>query len=139
VLDDSAEAFVLDSPKLPQQSVSVRLADLSETGFAFLTELVCGVGDVIMLTFSIGERPITVQGRVRRVDAAPLRNRTACEVVGVQEWDREAIGRLARMQEEMLSRPDADRRPELSEARSQSRREQHQLQVRMALRRLNES
>jgi hypothetical protein len=139
VLDESAEAFVLKSHKLPQQSVGVRLADLSETGFAFLTELECAMDDVIMLTFSIGERPITVQGRVRRVDAAPLRNRIACEVSGVQEWDRESIGRLARMQEEMLSRPDADRRPELSEARSQSRREQHQLQVRMALRRLNES
>ncbi|MGN6377842.1 MAG: PilZ domain-containing protein [Gaiellales bacterium] len=139
VLDDSAEAFVLESAKLQQQSVAVRLADLSETGFAFLTELECAAGDVIMLTFSIGERPITIQGRVRRVDAAPLRNRTACEISGMQEWDREAIGRLARIQEEMLARPDADRRPEVAQARTQSRREQHQLQVRMALRRLNES
>jgi PilZ domain len=135
VLDDIAEAFVLESSRLPQRSLQVRVADLSEAGFAFLTELECAVGDVIMLTVSLGERPLTIQGRVRRVDAAPLRNRVACEVTVMQEWDRKVIGRLARMQEEMLDRPDADRHPELSEARTQSRREQHQLQVRMARRR----
>jgi PilZ domain len=139
VLDDTAEAFVLESSKLAQRSVHVRVSDLSETGFAFLTELECSPGDVIMLTVSLGERPLTVQGRVRRVDAAPLRNRVACEISAMQEWDRQAIARLARIQEEMLSRPEADRHPEWSEARSQSRREQHQLQVRMALRRLSES
>lgn len=138
VLDEMAEAFVLQSARLPQQSMQVRVADLSETGFSFLTELECTVGDVIMLTVSLGERPLTVQGRVRRADAAPLRNRVACEISAMQDTDREAIGRLARIQEEMLARPDADRHPEMSEARHQNRREQHQLQVRMALRRLND-
>lgn len=139
MLDEMAEAFVLQSSRLPQQSIQVRVADLSESGFSFLTELECTVGDVIMLTVSLGERPLTLQGRVRRADAAPLRNRVACEMSAVQDSDREAIGRLARIQEEMLARPEADRHPEMSEARHQNRREQHQLQVRMALRRLNEN
>jgi PilZ domain-containing protein len=137
VVDEAADAYVLEAAKLTPRSFQVRVADLSETGFAFLTELELSVNDAVMLTVSIGERPVTVQGRVRRVDAAPLRNRIACETTRVQEWDRRAIGRLARIQEELLERPDADRRPDVAEARAQSRREQHQLQVRMALRRFS--
>jgi hypothetical protein len=137
VLDESADAYVLEAAKLTRSSFAVRLADLSETGFAFLTELELSVNDLIMLTVSLGERPVTVQGRVRRVDAAPLRNRIACETTRIHEWDRLSISRLARIQEELLERPGADRRPDVARARAQSRREQHQLQVRMALRRFS--
>jgi PilZ domain len=137
VLDESADAYVLEAAKLTPRSFTVRVADLSETGFAFLTELELFVNDLIMLTVSLGERPVTLQGRVRRVDAAPLRNRVACETTRMHEWDRLSIARLARIQEELLERPDADRHPEVAAARAQSRREQHQLQVRMALRRFS--
>jgi hypothetical protein len=137
LLDEAAEAYALEAAKPTPRSFQVRVADLSETGFAFLTELELSVNDTVMLTVSLGERPVTIQGRVRRVDAAPLRNRIACETTRMSDWDRHAIGRLARIQEELLEQPDADRRPELAEARAQSRREQHQLQVRMALRRFS--
>jgi hypothetical protein len=137
VLDESAEAFALQSKTAGPQSFHIRVADLSASGFAFLTELELAVNDVIMLTVSLGERPVTLEGRVRRVDAAPLRNRIACDITSIREWDRASIVRLAAIQEEVLSRPDADRHPEMAQARAQSRREQHQLQVRMALRRFS--
>ena len=136
-LDDFAEATVLESTTVPPQPFGVRVADMSETGFAFLTELVCTANDLIMLTVSVGERPVTLQGRVRRVDPAPLRNRIACRTTAISDWDRAVIGRLARIQEEQLNAPDEDRQPDMAMARAQYRLEQHQLQVRMALSRKN--
>jgi hypothetical protein len=133
--DEAAEAWVLESTLVDPQGLAVRTADLSETGFAFLTEIVCGVGDLIMFTVTIGERPITMQGRVRRVDAAPLRNRVACEITDIRDWDRVAIARVTRPDDDPQSSFDDDRHPEMAAARAQFRREQHQLQVRMAMRR----
>jgi hypothetical protein len=137
-LDETAEAWIMESRLLDPQGLAVRTADLSETGFAFLTEIVCGVGDLIMFTVTIGDRPVTMQGRVRRVDAAPLRNRIACEITDIRDWDRVAIGRVTRPDDEPEGSYDDDRHPEIAEARAQFRREQHQLQVRMAMRRYEE-
>jgi hypothetical protein len=137
-LDEAAEAWIMESTLVDSQSLAVRTADLSETGFAFLTEIVCGLGDLIMLTVTIGDRPLTMRGRVRRVDAAPLRNRVACEITEIRDWDRVAIGRVTRPDDEPESSFDDDRHPEVAQARAQFRREQHQLQVRMAMRRYEE-
>ena len=142
-VDETADAWVLESAIMKPQGFTVRTADMSETGFAFLTEQECAINDLIMYTISFGDRPITMQGRVRRVDAAPLRNRVACEIVEIREWDRAAIARVVQADDPEgapaeLDGPESfedDRRPEVAEARAQFRREQHQLQVRMALRR----
>ncbi len=134
-LDDSGVVCVIESDALDPQTFQVWMADLSETGAAFLTELNCSVNDTILLTISLGERPVTLEARVRRVDAAPLRNRVAAEITSIRDWDRAAITRLA---DEHGTPDEPDRQPEIAAARAQYRAEQHQLQVRMALRRYGE-
>ncbi len=93
-----------------------------------------------MLTVSIGERPVTMEARVRRVDAAPLaRNRVAADLAFVHEWDQAAVGRLRRVEAAPIVVDDPKRQPELAEARAQSRAEQHQLQARLAIRRYQQT
>ncbi len=135
-LDGAAFASVVWSARLPVgDEVHVRLADVSPTTIAFLSELVPVPGDELLLTISIGDRPVTVEARVRRVDPAPLaRYRVAADIKFLHDWDRAAVERLAETGHPMIEN-DAERRPELHEARAQSRAEQHQLQARLAIRR----
>ena len=96
-LEGDAYASVLWSARLPVgDQVHVWLADISETAIAFLTELACQAGDELMITISVGERPVTMEARVRRVDPAPLaRNRVAADLEFLHDWDKTAVGRLA--------------------------------------------
>jgi hypothetical protein len=135
-MDGDAYASVLWSSRLPAgNEVHIWLADISETGIAFLTELACEPGDELMLTISLGDRPVTMEARVRRVDTAPLaRNRVAADLAFIHEWDRNAIAKLA-ASDCPIALSDLERQPEVGRARAQSRAEQHQLQARLAIRR----
>jgi hypothetical protein len=139
-MDGDAYATVVWSSRLPVgDEVHVWLADISSSSIAFLTELACSAGDELLLTVTIGERPVTMQARVRRVDVAPLaRYRVAADLAFVHEWDQAAVGRLVESGCPIVV-DDPKRQPELAEARAQSRAEQHQLQARLAIRRYQQT
>lgn len=139
-LEGDAYASVLWSARLPVgDQVHVWLADISENAIAFLTELACQPGDELMITISVGDRPVTMEARVRRVDPAPLaRNRVAADLRFLHEWDKAAVGRLAG-DDCAIADPDPQRQPDVGHARAQSRAEQHQLQARLAIRRYKQT
>ncbi len=139
-MDGDAYATVLWSSRLPiGDEVHVWLADISESTIAFLTELACSAGDELMITISVGERPVTLEARVRRVDPAPLaRYRVAADLSFLHEWDRNAVGRLS-AEDHPIAEVDPQRQPDVAHARAQSRAEQHQLQARLAIRRFKQT
>jgi hypothetical protein len=121
---DEAEAVVLRSNALPDgEHFRVRTADISAGGVAFVTELQLAVGD----------RPITLESLVMRVEPMSFgRYRIGCEVDAIAEHDRVTVAQIA----DAYADGDADERdPELTAARVQGRSEQHALKSRLAVRR----
>ena len=114
---DQAEAVVLYSTELDAgQRISARLADISENGVAFVSELPLAIGDRVMLSIYAGARPITL----------------GCEVNAIAEHDREAVSAIAESGEDGDV---AERRPDLVAARAQNRAELHALKSRLTIRR----
>jgi hypothetical protein len=131
---DQAEAVVLYSTELDAgQRMSARLADISEDGVAFVSELPLAVGDRIMLSIFVGARPITLEAQVVRDETVAFgRHRIGCEVNAIADHDREAVSAIAESGEE----GDVDeRRPDLVAARAQNRAELHALKSRLTIRR----
>jgi len=101
----------------------VRLADVSPTGAAFISERSLSTGDLLELSTVVDDRPIRFEIRVvRSIPAIYGRNRVGCEVTTMLEADRHTLKLLAdRYQRE--GSPE-ERNPQiaqtLAEARSQS-------------------
>jgi hypothetical protein len=133
-LAEMAQALVRYSESLaPGEAFEVRLADLSEGGIAFVTDLVPTVGDRLLLTLGLDGRAVEVDALVGHVDPAAFgRNRVGCEVTVRNPQDRALIAGLARG--DSAGGPQ-DRRPELSNALWQSRAGQAALQQRLNPRR----
>lgn len=116
--------------------VEVRLADLSERGLAFITDLAPAVGDRFVLSASLDRRIIEIDALVTHVVPASFgRNRVGCEISVPNDDDRAVL-------EQVTHRVDAstvdDRRPELNNALTQSRTEQRALQQRLNIPRPHE-
>jgi hypothetical protein len=131
---DQADAVVLYSTELDAgQRISARLADISENGVAFVSELPLAIGDRVMLSIHVGARPITLEAQVVRDEAVAFgRHRIGCEVNAIAEHDREAVSAIAESGEEGDV---SERRPDLVAARAQNRAELHALKSRLTIRR----
>jgi PilZ domain len=133
-LAELAHAVVRFSESVPAgEEFEVRLADLSEHGVAFVTDVVPSVGDRLGLAIDLDGRRIEVETLVAHVDPAPFgRNRVGCELTVRDPADRDLIGTLA--DDESSSSAD-DRRPELKTALWRSRAGWSALQQRLNPRR----
>jgi hypothetical protein len=131
---DQADAVVLYSTDLDAgQRISARLADISENGVAFVSELPLAIGDRVMLSIHVGARPITLEAQVVRDEAVAFgRHRIGCEVNAIADHDREAVSAIAASGEDGDV---AERRPDLVAARAQNRAELHALKARLTIRR----
>ena len=101
----------------------VRLADVSPTGTAFVTDRRLDMGDLLEINSSIEDWPIRFEVRVvRTLPALYGRNRIGCEITTILEADRQALLRVA-------ARADQDdsaeqRNPEIAERLETARRQQ---------------
>jgi hypothetical protein len=131
---DQAEVLVLYSNGLDAGARMVaRLADISEDGVAFVSELPLSVGDRVMLSIHVGARPITLEAQVVRDETVAFgRHRIGCEVTAIAEHDRDAVSAIAEHGEDGDV---AERRPDLVAARAQNRAELHALKERLTIRR----
>jgi PilZ domain len=131
---DRADVVVLYSGGLDAGTRMVgRLADISEDGVAFVSELPLSVGDRVMLSIHVGARPITLEAQVVRDEAVAFgRHRIGCEVNAIAEHDREAVSAIAENGDEGDVE---ERRPDLVAARAQNRVELHALKERLTIRR----
>ncbi|HSD03402.1 MAG TPA: PilZ domain-containing protein [Gaiellales bacterium] len=131
---DQADIVVLYSKGLDAGTRMVgRLADISEDGVAFVSELPLAIGDRVMLSIHVGARPITLEAQVVRDETVAFgRHRIGCEVNAIAEHDRKAVTAIAASGEEGDV---SERRPDLVAARAQNRVELHALKERLTIRR----
>jgi len=131
---DQADIVVLYAAGLDSGTRMVaRLADISEDGVAFVSELPLSVGDRVMLSIHVGARPITLEAQVVRDEAVAFgRHRIGCEVNAIADHDRDAVSAIAATGDEGDV---AERRPDLVAARAQNRVELHALKERLTIRR----
>jgi len=74
----------------------VRLADVSPSGAAFISERSLSTGDLLELTSVVDDRPIRFELRVvLSIPAIYGRNRVGCEVTSILEADRHTLVELA--------------------------------------------
>ena len=101
----------------------VRLADVSPTGAAFITERRMTAGDLLEIETLIDERPIRFELRVvRMLPAVYGRNRVGCEITTILEADRQTLLRAAERSRREDS-PD-QRNPEIAARMEAARRQQ---------------
>jgi hypothetical protein len=133
-LSDSASISVVRSNRLHTgHEFQARLADLSETGLAFLTELPLATGDIVRVDTDVDGSPVTVEARVVRIDTASFgRARVGCEVVHLEQQSRTAIVGAAG---EQVDGSAEQRRPRAAEAREQHLAERKALHSRIHQRR----
>jgi hypothetical protein len=131
---DQTEAVVLYSTQVEAgQRLNARLADISENGVAFVSELALAVGDRVMLSIHLGARPITLEALVVRDETVAFgRHRIGCEVHSIADHDRKAVSAIAETGDEGDV---SERRPDLVAARAQNRAELHALKDRLTIRR----
>ena len=131
---EQAEAVTLFSTTLDEgRRFTVRMADMSGDGVAFVTELLPVVGDRIMLSVQIGARPITLEALVVRTDPVSFgRYRIGCEVTAIADHDRTTVEAIA---ESAGDGDETQRRPDVTAARVRGRSEQHALKSRLTVRR----
>ena len=110
--------------------LEVRLADLSATGLAFLSQHELAAGDLFQLEFRLQGKPISLETRIVRCDPAPYgRYRCGCEITAISDHDRQVISSLAAARREDGS---ADQRnPETVELRARVRAESSGLSSRL--------
>ena len=133
-LSESASITVVRSGRLhPGHEFQARLADLSQTGLAFLTELPLSAGDVVRVDAEVDGHPVTVEARVVRIDTASFgRARVGCEVVHLGPSSRTTISDAAG---EQVDGSAEQRRPQAAEAREQHLAERKGLHTRIHSRR----
>ena len=105
------------------EQFDVRLADVSPTGTAFVTDRRLDMGDLLEISSSIEDWPIRFEVRVvRTLPALYGRNRIGCEITTILEADRQTLLRVA----ERAAHEDspAERNPEIAERLETARRQQ---------------
>lgn len=133
-LSDSATVTVVRSDRLHSgHRFQARLADMSETGLAFLTELPLAAGDVVQVDTDVDGKPVAVEARVVRIDTASFgRARVGCEVIHLAHESRAAItGAVG----EQVDGSAEQRRPRAAQAREQHLAERKGLHSRIHSRR----
>ncbi len=102
------------------EQFGIRLADVSTSGVAFITDKTFHPGDLLVIHSGLDNRSLEFDARVVRSDPAIYgRNRVGCEITRVLDADRYAIAALA---EAMApSAEDVQRHPEITEALERKR------------------
>ncbi len=101
----------------------VRLADVSPSGAAFISERTLSTGDLLELSTTVDDRPIRFELRVvRSIPAIYGRNRVGCEITSILEADRHTLLRMAEryQREDSPEQRDPHVAQKLADARSQT-------------------
>jgi hypothetical protein len=115
------------------QEFEVRLADASERGVAFITDLELTLGDRVALEMRVDGRPMRLTALVYHSEPASFgRNRVGCEIAEAELPVRTMLASLA---PEDDGRTALHRRPDLRDALEQSRADRAALQQRLKPRR----
>jgi hypothetical protein len=123
-LASAATVRVLYGSDVERDTVAeIRIADMSTTGLAFITERMFRPGDVLELRAPLPDRVVRLEARVvTSVPAIYGRNRVGCEITAILEADRHSIGMLALLAEGAGS--EDDRRPDLRRQLERARNRQ---------------
>ena len=119
-----AVARVIYAQSVPRdERLAVRLADVSQTGLAFVTSLEFQPGDLLEFTAQLPDRSVRLEARViRAIPAVYGRTRVGCEFTSILEADRHSIGLLATMTQQQGSEDERD--PGMVETLEQARAKQ---------------
>jgi PilZ domain len=118
---------------LDGHEVEVRLADASERGIAFITDLDLALGDRVALEMRVDGQPMRLTALVYHSEPASFgRNRVGCEIA---DADLPVRTMLAGLASDADGRTALHRRPDLRDALEQSRADRAALQQRLKPRR----
>lgn len=94
-LEETATVHVLGARAIAQdEQIEVRLADLSASGVAFVTELRFHVGDRVAMLARISGRTVRLQARVLQTSECDDGRRVGCEILQIADHDRRRIAEL---------------------------------------------
>lgn len=95
-LEEAATVHVLGARAIAQdEEIEVRLADLSASGVAFVSDLTFHVGDRVAMLARLGGRSLRLQARVLQTSAMDeLHQRVGCEILQIADQDRRRIADL---------------------------------------------
>jgi PilZ domain len=94
-LEETATVHVLGARAIAQdEEIEVRLADLSASGVAFVTELTFHVGDRVAMLARIAGRTVRLQARVLQTSESDAGRRVGCEILQIADQDRRRIAEL---------------------------------------------
>jgi len=95
-LEETATVHVLGARAIAQdEEIEVRLADLSASGVAFVSELTFHVGDRVAMLARLAGRPLRLQARVLQTSAVDERHqRVGCEILQIADAERRRIAEL---------------------------------------------
>lgn len=133
-LSEMARARIAYSQSSPDgHEFEVRLADVSERGIAFITDLELTIGDRVELEMQLDGRPLRIAALVYHAEPATFgRNRVGCEIPEAEQSDRALLAGLAAEEDAGTA---LERRPDLRDALEQSRADRAALQQRLKPRR----
>ena len=95
-LEETATVHVLGARAIAQdEELEVRLADLSASGVAFISDLTFHVGDRVAMLARISGRGLRLQARVLQTSALDEeQQRVGCEILQISDGDRRRIAEL---------------------------------------------
>jgi hypothetical protein len=95
-LEELALVHVMGARGIAQgEEFDVRLADLSASGVAFVTDRTFHIGDSIAIMATIGSRVLRLQARVLQTSLSHYgRQRVGCEILQITDEDRRRISAL---------------------------------------------
>jgi PilZ domain-containing protein len=96
-VEDTAGLYAISCRELqPGTQFPVAIADLSESGLAFVSDRVFHLGDVIAIMPKVSGQPVRMRARI--LNARPIdggQNRVGCEVIALRDEDRRRLAELA--------------------------------------------
>jgi PilZ domain len=95
-LEETARVHVLGARAIAQdEELDVRLADLSASGVAFVSEMAFHVGDRVAMLARLSGRTLRLQARVlQTAEAGDGNQRVGCEILQISDDDRRRIAEL---------------------------------------------
>jgi hypothetical protein len=95
-IEETAQLHVIGARAIAEnETFDVRLADLSPSGVAFVTEHEFTIGDRFALMATVGGRVLRMQARVLQTSSSHYgRQRVGCEILQITDDDRRRIAEL---------------------------------------------
>jgi PilZ domain-containing protein len=95
-IEELAQVHVIGAKAIAEnETFDVRLADLSPSGVAFVTERQFTIGDRLALMATVGGRVVRMQARVLQTSSSHYgRQRVGCEILQITDDDRRRVADL---------------------------------------------